>query len=88
MPPRTILPPAAAVVVATLLPAGAAGAAGDTTTDELPEESHCVLRIVGTDADGADETAPPDCYPTLAPPTRGCALRRATPWPCTSTERT
>lgn len=63
MPPRTIYPSAAVVVAATLLPAGAASAA---TTQELPEESHCVLRIIGTDADGSYETAPPDCYPTLA----------------------
>jgi hypothetical protein len=66
MPPRTIHPSAAVVVVATLLPAGAAGAASGATAQELPEESHCVLRIVGTDVDGAYETAPPDCYPTLA----------------------
>lgn len=60
MPPRTLYPSAAVVVAATLMPAGAASA------QERPEESHCILRIVGTDADGSYETAPPDCYPTLA----------------------
>jgi hypothetical protein len=60
MPPRALYPSAAAVVVAALLPAGTAAA------QEPSEESHCVLRIVGTDADGTYETAPPVCYPTLA----------------------
>jgi hypothetical protein len=60
MPPRALYPSAAAAVVAALLPAGTA------TAQELPDESHCVLRIIGTDADGTYETAPPVCYPTLA----------------------
>lgn len=60
MPPRALYPSAAAVVVAALLPAGAA------TAQELPEESHCVLRITGTNTDGSYDTAPPECYPTLA----------------------
>ena len=60
MPPRALYPSAAAVVVAALLPAGTA------TAQEPSEESHCVLRIIGTAADGTYETAPPVCYPTLA----------------------